>query len=59
MLFRSNDQRVDNQERRARGGCIAEELSRFVPPVADALIVGQALDAVRVHALYTLEVPRW
>jgi probable selenium-dependent hydroxylase accessory protein YqeC len=48
--------KADNPERRARGAGIACELSRLVPPVAEALIVGQALDAVRVHAVYPLEI---
>jgi probable selenium-dependent hydroxylase accessory protein YqeC len=48
--------KADNPERLARGAGIAKALSRLVPPVAEALLVGQALDTMRVHAVYPLEI---
>ena len=48
--------KADDSERQARAAGIAERLGRLTPSIAEALIVGQALGGVRVHAVYPLEV---
>lgn len=49
--------KADSPERRENGARVAEQLRRMSPPAAEALIVGQALVKVRVHALHQLMVP--
>jgi probable selenium-dependent hydroxylase accessory protein YqeC len=46
--------KADDAERRAAGARVAELLRRDAPSVAQAVIVGQALDGVRVHAVHLL-----
>lgn len=48
--------KADDPQRKAQAAAIAEELGRLTPSIAEALIVGQALDCVRVHEVYPLEV---
>ena len=48
--------KADSPERRACGARVAEHLRRTEPPPAEALIIGQALDGVCVHALLPLLV---
>lgn len=48
--------KADDPERRARAARVAELLCRAPHPVASALIVGQSLDGVRVHAVHPLAV---
>lgn len=47
---------ADNSERRESGTRIAAQLLRMAHPPAEALIVGQALERIRVHALHPLTV---
>ncbi len=49
--------KADSPDRRDRGARVAEQLRRMEPPVAEALIIGQALDGVSVHAVHPLMVP--
>lgn len=46
--------KADSPERRACGGRVAGQLRRMDLPVAEAVIVGQALDGVRIHAVHSL-----
>ena len=46
--------KADTSERREAGGRIAALLRQTPRSVADALIVGQALESIRVHACYPL-----
>ena len=46
--------KADNPERCEGGERIATLLQQSPGPVADTLIVGQALDSIRVHACYSL-----
>lgn len=48
--------KADDSGRREGGARIAELLRQMPRPVAEALIVGQALDGVRVYAVYPLEI---
>lgn len=48
--------KADSPERRVCGARVAEHLRQMEPPVAESLIVGQALDAVCVHAVHPLMV---
>ena len=48
--------KADDPQRRTRGARLAGLLSHSVPPPAEAVIVGQALDVLRVHAVYPLAV---
>lgn len=47
--------KADDLERQARGAVVARQLGQISPPVAEGLIVGQALDGICVHAVYPLE----
>lgn len=49
--------KADNVGRRASGARIAAELRQSACPVAEALIVGQALDTIRIHAVHSLVAP--
>lgn len=49
--------KADSPDRRDGGARVAEQLRRMEPPVAQALLVGQALDGVSVHAVHPLMVP--
>lgn len=49
--------KADNDERREGGRRIAAQLRLMARPVAEALIVGQALDRIHVHAVHGLAVP--
>jgi probable selenium-dependent hydroxylase accessory protein YqeC len=48
--------KADSPERIERGGRLAGHLRRMEFPPAEALIIGQALDGVTVHALHPLQV---
>lgn len=47
--------KADDVERRASAAEIAAQLLRLAPSVAESLIVGQASQEIRVHAVYALE----
>jgi probable selenium-dependent hydroxylase accessory protein YqeC len=47
--------KADDRERQARAAFMAELIGQLSPAIAEALIVGQARDGIRVHALYPLE----
>lgn len=49
--------KADSPDRCACGARVAEQLRRMGPAVAEALIIGQALDGVSVHAVHSLVVP--
>lgn len=48
--------KADSPERLDYAARVAEQLRKMSPPVAEALIVGQALDGVSVHAVHLLRV---
>ncbi|MCM2358232.1 MAG: selenium cofactor biosynthesis protein YqeC [Geobacteraceae bacterium] len=50
--------KADDPARLAAGTRVAELLRQTAPKIAEALIVGQALDGVRVHAVYPLETKK-
>jgi len=49
--------KADDTKRRESGARIAAQLRMLDHPIAEALIVGQALGRIRVHAVHTLAVP--
>lgn len=49
--------KADTPQRRARAAEIASAVKNEAPGVADALLVGQALNGVALHALYPLGAP--
>jgi len=50
--------KADTPERRAAGCEVAELLRQPPHPVAEALLVGQALEGILIHSEHRLEVPR-
>ena len=48
--------KADSAERCAYGATVSHILSRMESPPAEAVIVGQALDSLRIHALHQLMV---
>ncbi len=46
--------KADTPLRREAAARVAAELRRHAPPVAEAVIVGQTLDGIRIHGLYQL-----
>ena len=46
--------KADSAERREAGAAIAELLRRQPDPVAQSVIVGEALEEIRIHAEYRL-----
>ncbi|MFZ4856581.1 MAG: selenium cofactor biosynthesis protein YqeC [Desulfuromonadaceae bacterium] len=48
--------KADSAERRAYGVNVAQLLSRMESPPAETVIVGQALDTLRIHALHHIMV---
>ena len=50
--------KADTPLRREAGARVANELRRHAPTVAEAVIVGQTLDGIRVHAVHHLGIPQ-
>ncbi len=48
--------KADSPERRDYGARVAEQLRRIEHPLAEVLIVGQALDGICIHAVHSLAV---
>jgi len=48
--------KADSPALREQGETVAAQLRQLAPPIAEALIVGQAIDRVAVHAVYPLLV---
>ena len=49
--------KADDRKQREAGARIAAQLRQMAHPIADALIVGQALDRICIHAVHPLTVP--
>ena len=50
--------KADNPFLREAGARIAAELRRHAPTVAEAVIVGQTLDGIRIHDVHHLGIPQ-